>query len=148
MFQFYKTLLLILLIFSFPAYSLHIVVNSNCKNGAIPFNFDKYSFAPAHKINFDSFAINPDYKFNEVERNTDADIVFKVDGVGDTLVCRSNKGRTIKISRYSYNSDITVQLSKFRSFNDSISIYNDSELTIEEAIAILIVPSLPLLDFK
>ena len=62
MIKIYKTLLLISLIFSFPAYSFHITLNSNCYIEAIPYNFDKFADEPDIKIKFSSYAFDADYQ--------------------------------------------------------------------------------------
>ena len=64
-----------------------------------------------------------------------------------SLYVNQLKVKTIKIKNYpGYDDDLTVKLSSSNLYNDHLSIYNDSNLTIEEAIAVLIAPSLLILD--
>jgi hypothetical protein len=135
----YKTLLLISLIFSFPAYSFHMTVSSNCNNGATPYNFDKFSYKSDIKIKFSSYAFNPDYRFKELTSKNGADIVITDHGVGDFSVCKSYQGKSIKISNYGFDSDLTIKISKYE-YSPDYNIFNDSKfLTTEEAISIILL---------
>ena len=145
MVNFNKVVLFISLIFTYPAFGISVSVSSNCDDGAILYNFDKYAYDPDIKIKFSSYEINPDYIFKEVQIEKDTDIVIKDNAVADFSVCKSYRGKTIKISDYLYDPDITIKIAKYESDFD-FTIYNDSQLTIEEAIAILIVPSLSILN--
>ena len=147
MVNFNKVVLFISLIFTYPAFGISVSVSSNCDDGAILYNFDKYAYDPDIKIKFSSYEINPDYKFKEVTSKVVADIVFEDNSISDISVCKSNKGKTIAISRYVYDPDFTIEISSYESDFD-FTIYNDSQLTIEEAIAILLVPSLPILNYN
>ena len=143
----YKVILFISLIFTYPAFGISISVSSNCNNGAIPYNFDKFAYDPDIKIKFSSYAYNPDYIFQVVQIEKDTDIVIKDNAVADFSVCKSYSGKTIEISDYVYDPDFTIEISSYESDFD-FTIYNDSQLTIEEAIAILLVPSLPILNYN
>mgnify|MGYP006141768175 CR=1 FL=1 len=141
-----KIVLLLLIIFTYPAYGTSISVSVNCLN-ATSYNFDEYSYDPDFKIKFNSYAINPDYIVKVLATKVGADIVLEDNSISDISVCKSNKGKTIAISRYVYDPDFTIEISSYESDFD-FTIYNDSQLTIEEAIAILIVPSLPILNYN
>ena len=145
MVNFNKVVLFISLIFTYPAFGISISVSSNCDNGGIPYNFSQFSYDPDITIKFSSYAINPDFTFKEVTSKYVADIVVEDNIDGDFSVCKSYRGKTIKISDYLYDPDITIKIAKYESDFD-FTIYNDSQLTIEEAIAILIVPSLSILN--
>ena len=139
MVNFNKVVLFISLIFTYPAFGISISVSSNCNNGAIPYNFDKFAYDPDIKIKFSSYAYNPDYIFKEVQIEKDADIVIKDNAVADFSVCRSYSGKTIEISDYVYDPDFTIKISKYKSFPD-YTIFNDSKiLTTEEAISIILL---------
>ena len=141
MIKIYKTLLLISLIFSFPAYSFHMTISSNCNNGATPYNFDKFSNDPDFKIKFSSYAYNPDYVFKELKNENGADIVIKDNDVGDFSVCKSYLGKSIKISDYEFDPDLTVKISEYAYFPD-YTIFNDSKiLTTEEVVSIIFFES-------
>ena len=137
MVNFNKVVLFISLIFTYPAFG--ISVSSNCDDGAILYNFDKYAYDPDIKIKFSSYEINPDYIFKEVQIEKDADIVIKDNAVADFSVCKSYRGKTIKISDYLYDPDITIKIAKYEYFSD-YTIFNDSKiLTTEEAISIILL---------
>ena len=139
MVNFNKVVLFISLIFTYPAFGISVSVSSNCDDGAILYNFDKYAYDPDIKIKFSSYEINPDYRFKEVQIEKDADIVIKDNGVADFSVCKSYEGKTIKISDYVYDPDFTIKISKYKSFPD-YTIFNDSKiLTTEEAISIILL---------
>ena len=142
--QLFKVILII--IFTYPAYSASISVNSSCIN-ATSYNFDAYSYNPDFKIVFSSYVINPDYKFKELTSKVGADVVFEDNSIADISICKSYKGKTIAISDYGYKADVTVQIIRYGS-DEHISIYNNSLLTIQEAISILVMPTLSLLDTK
>ena len=138
MVNFNKVVLFISLIFTYPAFG--ISVSSNCDDGAILYNFDKYAQDPDIKIEFSSCEINPDYIFKEVQIEKDTDIVIKDNAVADFSVCKSSyRGKTIKISDYLYNPDIAIKIEKYGYFSD-YTIFNDSKiLTTEEAISIILL---------
>ena len=139
MVNFNKVVLFISLIFTYPAFGISISVSSNCNNGAIPYNFDKFAYDPDIKIKFSSYAYNPDYIFKEVRIEKDTDIVIKDNAVADFSVCKSYKGKTIKISNYLYDPDITIKIAKYGYFSE-YTIFNDSKiLTTEEAISIILL---------
>ena len=139
MIKIYKTLLLISLIFSFPAYSFNMAVSSNCSNDVSQYNFSKFSNDPDFKIKFSSYAYNPDYVFKELKNENGADIVIKDNDVGDFSVCKSYLGKSIKISDYEFDPDLTVKISEYAYFPD-YTIFNDSKiLTTEEAISIILL---------
>ena len=139
MVNFNKVVLFISLIFTYPAFGISISVSSNCNNGAIPYNFDKFAYDSDIKIKFSSYAINPDYTFKEVTSKYVADIVVEDTINGDFTICKSYGGKTIKISDYLYDPDFTINISKYKSFPD-YTIFNDSKiLTTEEAISILLL---------
>ena len=139
MVNFNKVVLFIYLIFTYPAFGISISVASNCNNGAIPYNFDKFAYDPDIKIKFSSYAYNPDYIFKEVQIEKDTDIVIKDNAVANFSVCKSNRGKTIEISDYVYDPDFTIKISKYKSFPD-YTIFNDSKiLTTEEAISIILL---------
>ena len=139
MVNFNKVVLFISLIFTYPAFGISISVSSNCNNGAIPYNFDKFAYDPDIKIKFSSYAYNPDYIFKEVQIEKDTDIVIKDNAVADFSVCKSYRGKTIKISDYLYDPDITIKIAKYEYFSD-YTIFNDSKiLTTEEAISTILL---------
>mgnify|MGYP000666276304 CR=1 FL=1 len=139
MVNFNKVVLFISLIFTYPAFGISISVSSNCNNGAIPYIFDQFAYDSDIKIKFSSYAYNPDYIFKEVQIEKDTDIVIKDNAVGDFSVCKSYRGKTIKISDYLYDPDFTIKISKYKSFPD-YTIFNDSKiLTTEEAISIILL---------
>ena len=72
---------------------------------------------------------------------------MKDDISGDFSVCKSDKGKTIEISNYGYDPDMTIQVSSYVSDFD-FTIYNNSILSIEEAISILVIPTFSILDKK
>lgn len=116
-----------------------MTVSSNCNNGATPYNFDKFSYKSDIKINFSSYAFDPDYRFKELTSKYGADIVITDHGVGDFSVCKSNQGKSIKISNYGYDSDLTIKISKYE-YSPDYNIFNDSKfLTTEEAISIILL---------
>jgi len=140
MVNFNKVVLFISLISTYPAFGISVSVSSNCGDGAILYNFDKYAYDPDIKIKFSSYEINPDYIFKEVQIETDIDIVIKDNAVADFSVCKSSyRGKTIKISDYLYNPDIAIKIEKYGYFSD-YTIFNDSKiLTTEEAISIILL---------
>ena len=139
MVNFNKIVLFISLIFTYPAFGISISVSSNCNNGAIPYNFDEFAYDSDIKIKFSSYAINPDYTFKEVTSKYVADIVVEDNIDGDFSVCKSYRGKTIKILDYEYGTDFTIKISKYKSFSD-YTIFNDSKiLTTEEAISIILL---------
>ena len=138
MVYFYKVILFISLIFTYPAFGISVSVSSNCDNRSIPYNFDKYSFDSDIKIKFSSYD-NSDYIFKEVQMEKNADIVIKDNGVADFSICKSYRGKTIKISKYGYDSDLTVKISQY-AYAPDYTIFNDSKiLTTEEAISIILL---------
>ena len=139
MVHFYKVILFISLIFTYPAFGISVSVSSNCGDGAILYNFDNYAYDPDIKIKFSSYEINPDYIFKEVQIEKDAAIVIKDNVVADFSVCKSYRGKTISISDYLYDPDITIKIAKYEYFSD-YTIFNDSKiLTTEEAIAAILL---------
>ena len=139
MVHFYKVILFISLIFTYPALGISISVSSICDSEAIPYNFSQYSYDPDITIKFSSYAINPDFTIKEVTSKYVADIVMK-DNIGvDFSVCKSYRGKTIKISDYEYDPDLTVKISKYE-YAPDYTIFNDSKiLTTEEAISIILL---------
>ena len=138
MVHFYKVILFISLIFTYPALGISISVSSICDSEVIPYNFSQYSYDPDITIKFSSYAINPHYTFKEVTRKYVADIVVEDKISGDFSVCKSYRGKTIKISDYEYDPDLTVKISKYEYAHD-YTIFNDSKiLTTEEAISIIL----------
>ena len=116
-----------------------MTVSSNCNNGATPYNFDKFSYKSDIKIKFSSYAFDPDYRFKELTSKYGADIVITDHGVGDFSVCKSYKGKIIKISDYQFDPDVTVKISQYGYFPD-YTIFNDSKiLTTEEVISIIVL---------
>ena len=139
MVNFNKVVLFISLIFTYPAFGISISVSSNCNNGAIPYNFDKFAYDSDIKIKFSSYAINPDYTFKEVTSKYAADIVVEDNISGDFSVCKSHGGKTIKISDLEDDPDLTVKISKYE-YAPDYTIFNDSKiLTTEEAISIILL---------
>ena len=147
MVHFYKVILFISLIFTYPALGISVSVNSNCSNGAIPFNFSQYSFDPDFKIKISLHDINADYIFKEVTSKYGADIVVENNISVDFSVCKSYRGKTIKISDYEYDPDLTIKISN-DAYDSDFTIYNNSILSIEEAISILLIPGYSLLEKK
>ena len=118
-----------------------MTISSNCNNGATPYNFDKFSNDPDFKIKFSSYAYNPDYVFKELKNENGADIVIKDNDVGDFSVCKSYLGKSIKISDYEFDPDLTVKISEYAYFPD-YTIFNDSKiLTTEEVVSIIFFES-------
>ena len=139
MVHFYKAILFISLIFTYPAFGISASFSSVCKNGAIPFNFNQYSYDPDIKIKFSSYAINPGYTFKEVTSRVIADIVFEDDIISDIIVCKSYTGKKIKFSNYEYAPDFTIKISNY-AYDPDYTIFNDSKiLTTEEAISIILL---------
>ena len=139
MVNFNKVVLFIYLIFTYPAFGISISVASNCNNGAIPYNFDRFAYDPDIKIKFSSHVYNPDYIYKEVQIEEDTDIVIKDNDVGDFSVCKSYKGKIIKISDYQFDPDVIVKISQYGYFPD-YTIFNDSKiLTTEEVISIIVL---------
>ncbi|MDA8872052.1 hypothetical protein N9I76_00875, partial [Candidatus Thioglobus sp.] len=87
-------------------------------------------------IEFSSYVINPDYIFRELENKVGADIILEDDSVADTEVCLSDTGKTIKLVKYGYDPDFVIELSRY---GFDFSIYNNSSLSIEEAISIFVI---------
>ena len=146
MVHFYKVILFISLIFTYPALGMPISVSLICDSEAIPYNFSQFSYDPDITIKFSSYAINSDYTFKEVTSKYAADIVVEDNINDDFSVCKSYKGKTIKISDYVYDPDFTIEISDY-AYDPDYTIFNDSKiLTTEEAIAILIVQSLLILN--
>jgi hypothetical protein len=139
--RFYKVILLFLIIFNYPAHATSVSVSPSCLN-ASQYNFDKFISDPDYIVSFTSNTTNADYIFRELASKVGADIVFK-DGVGDISVCISNEGRKILIS--DYEPDFTIDISSNISDFD-YAIYNDSSLSIKEAISIAIIPTFSILD--
>jgi hypothetical protein len=141
MFHLYKVILFISLIFTYPAFGVSISVSSICDNRAMPYNFSQYSYDPDITIKFSSYATNPDFTFKEVMSKVDSDIVLEDDSVADISVCKSNKGKTIKISNYLYDPDFTIKISN-NAYDPDYTIFNDSKiLTTEEVISIIVLRS-------
>ena len=139
MVNFNKVVLFISLIFTYPAFGISISVSSNCNNGAIPYNFDKFAYDPDIKIKFSPYVYNPDYIFKKVQIEKDTDIVIKDNAVADFLVCKSYSGKTIEISDYVYDPDFTIEISDY-AYDPDYTIFNDSKiLTTEEAISIILL---------
>ena len=116
-----------------------MIISSNCNNGATPYNFDKFSYEPNFKIKINSYAFNPDFVFKELKKKNDADIAITDHGVGDFAVCKSDLGKSIKISDYVYDPDLTIKISKYE-YSPDYNIFNDSKfLTTEEAISIILL---------
>ena len=139
MVNFNKIVLFISLIFTYPAFGISVSVSSNCGDGAIQYNFDKYAHDVDITIKFSSYAINPDYTFKEVTSKYFADIVVEDNISVDFSVCKSYRGKTIKISNYEYDPDLTVKISKYE-YAPDYTIFNDSNiLTTEEAISIILL---------
>jgi len=137
--HFYKVILFISLIFTYPALGISVSVNSNCDNKAIPYNFDKYAYDPDIKIKFSSYAYNPDYIFKEVRIEKDTDIVIKDNAVADFSLCKLYRGKTIEISDYVYDPDFTIEISDYV-YDYDYTIFNDSKiLTTEEVISIMVL---------
>ncbi len=146
MVQFYKIILLISLIYTYPAFGISVSVSSNCQNGAIQYNFNNYSVYPDIKIKFSSYAYNPDYIFKEVIGKHDADIVVEDNNTPGFTVCKSSRGKTIKLSEYENDPDFTIQISKYV-YGADYTIFNDSKIfTTEEVISILLLPNFIQLD--
>ena len=135
--QFYK--LVLLFFFTFPAYGLTVSLNSNCDNGSIPYNFDKYSSDPDFTIEFSSYTVNPDFTFKEVKNASEADFVIQDNIDADFFVCKSNIGKTIAITNYEIYPDMIVNISRYGYFYD-YTIFNSSRIvTTEEIISILLL---------
>ena len=67
--------------------------------------------------------------------------MIKDNAVADFSVCKSYKGKTIKISDYLYDPDITITIAKYGYFSE-YTIFNDSKiLTTEEVISIIFFES-------
>ena len=146
MVNFNKVLLFISLIFTYPAFGISISLSSNCNNGAIPYNFAKFAYDPDIKIKFSSYAYNPDYIFKEVIGKNDADIVVEDNNTRGFTVCKSSRGKTIKLSEYENDPYFTIQISKYV-YGADYTIFNDSKIfTTEEVISILLLRNFKQLD--
>ncbi|MDA8905239.1 hypothetical protein N9I58_02110 [Candidatus Thioglobus sp.] len=144
MVQFYKVIFLI--IFTYPAFGISVSVNSNCDN-AIPYNFDQFAYDSDFVIQFNPYGINADYIFKVLPSKDGADVVVQDGITSDLSVCKSNKGKVIKISDYGYDPDVTVKISNYAKEFD-FTIYNNSILSIKEVISILVIPKFSIIDLE
>ena len=139
MVHFYKVILFISLIFTYPAFGLTVSVNSVnsvCSDASQSYNFDSYDHNQDLKIRISSFSYQPDYVFVQVLNKDNADIVI-VDNVDNaSTVCISKEGKTIKMLNYEFGADLIITISR-NSINPDFTIFYDSQiLSLDEAIAI------------
>ena len=119
--------------------AITISVNSVCSNPSQSYNFDSYDYTPDFKIRISSNSLNPDFVFKEVSNKDDADIVIEDNGDnGDMVVCKSKKGRTIKLLNYEYGADLIVIISDYHYSPDYTIFHNSKILSLKEAIAITV----------
>ena len=120
--------------------AITISVNSVCSNPSQSYNFDSYDYTPDFKIRISSYSLNPDFVFKEVLNKNDADIVIEDNGDngdnGDMVVCKSKKGRTIKLLNYEYGADLIVTISDYSYSPDYTIFHNSKIISLKEAIAI------------
>ena len=121
----------------------NISVNQVCNPNDKLINFDKYSYDPDIVVKFSEYTYDPDLTVKVVDYEFLADIVIKDNQDNqDYSVCKSRKGETVKISEYSYDPDITIKISKYSYDPDFIIFHNSSIISLEEAIAILVLPDI------
>ena len=120
----------------------NILVNQSCNTNDKLIHFDKYSYDPDLTVNF-SYSFDPDLTVKVVDNEFLADIVIKDNQDNqDYSICKSRDGLTIKISEYSYDTDITIKISEY-SYDPDIRIFhNSSIISLEEAISFLVLSNL------
>ena len=139
MFKFYKIIFLFLIIFNYSAFGFSVSVNSNCANSAIPYSFQRYAHNADIKIKINQYETSPDFTFKVLSNEIGADIVVSDKDIGELTVCKSYKGKTIRISKYGSDPDFTIKVSKY-GFGSDYTIFNNSKiLTAEEVISILVL---------
>jgi hypothetical protein len=121
----------------------NISVNQFCNTNDKLINFDKYSYDPDIVVKFSKYTYDPDLTVKVVYHELLADIVIKDNQDNQEYsVCKSRDGLTVKISKYSYDPDFTIKISKYSYDPDFIIFHNSSIFSLEEAIAILVLPDI------
>tara|TARA_B110000967_G_C18773146_1_gene504158 strand:+ start:35 stop:478 length:444 start_codon:yes stop_codon:yes gene_type:complete len=131
---------LVVIVLSFQTQAFTLKGISNCDSGAYSYNFNN-SINPNIQIAFTSFALSPDVTFKEVSSTSNADIIFDDNASNpDMKVCKSNKGKNIKI--YKLGGEIALMPDYYvsiSSISPNYTIYhNSSVFSIEEVIALII----------
>jgi hypothetical protein len=140
--HFYKVILFISLIFTYPAFGLTVSVSSVCSDASQSYNFDSYDYNQDLKIRISSFSYQPDYVFEQVLNKDNADIVIEDNADNAdyvSTVCISKEGKTIKMLNYEFGADLIVTISN-NPINPDFTIFYDSQiLSLDEAIAISVL---------
>ena len=145
MVHFYKVILFISLIFTYPAFGLTVSVNSVCSDASQSYNFDSYDYNQDLKIRISSFSYQPDYVFEQVLNKDNADIVIEDNADYVSTVCISKEGKTIKMLNYEFGADLIFTISNNPIKPDFTIFYDSHILSLDEAIAILVFQEIEIL---
>ena len=163
-------LFLLITVTSLSTYAVSILnAKAVCNDSTKPFNFD-YSYAPNFVIKFSSYPSNPDLVFKIVNSRLEANLIIEdfsrdsilveekkigfEDGLTErdleTSVCKSREGRSIKFSNYAFDPqvDFNIKISNYDLDYDYTVFHNSKIFSIEEGIAISVIPVFSILDKK
>ena len=141
-----RLIYLILIIFAYPSFAVSVSANSECNANTLSYNFDNYGVDSYFEIEFNTVVYNPDYSFKVIENKDGADIVFEDNTSYGISVCKSIKGKNIKISNYGFDPDLTIKILNY-GFDYDFTIFNNSKIfSIKEAISVVVIPNFSILD--